>query len=77
MKTRYFLISYSWSKTNGEFGFGNILNYGENFPNQDQINNFLKEENRINASTILNIFEFKTKKDFEEFKRSENDTTTP
>ena len=65
-KQRYFLVSFSLKE---KLAFGNILLSCENFPSYNYL---LKEINKIdnwiNNVVILNIFEFKNKEDYNNYK---------
>jgi hypothetical protein len=64
---RYFFISFSHS--NG-LGFGNLDIQIEEFPSRDGIERSIREANpemEDTEITILSIFEFKSKEDFEAF----------
>jgi hypothetical protein len=70
---RYFFISYSHN-----LGFGSLTIQLEEFPNEQGIFKTLQEEApgdkdlpKIESITILSLFEFKTKEDFDSFNRSE------
>lgn len=62
---RYFLISFNLKNI---ASVGNILIEYEFFPSKTKINNAVHEQTGKYGDVIVqNIFEFKTKKDFEDF----------
>jgi|WetSurMetagenome_2_1015567.scaffolds.fasta_scaffold1707953_2 hypothetical protein len=63
-KMRYFLISFRWQKELRE-GYGNFWFHIDNFFSLEWIKNRVGFKNII----ILNIYEFKKKKDFDDFER--------
>ena len=70
---RYFFISYSWI-CNALSGFGNLYLSSKKFPAQSVLENhaqnlFKKSIVSLKPNiTILTVFEFKNKKDFNNFK---------
>jgi hypothetical protein len=70
---RAFLISYTWSsgKTSGS---GNVYISGDSFPSNAYIRRELMKDPQINNPVIMNIFEFKSMKDYNDFMSEESDT---
>ncbi len=62
-KMRYFLISFRWKKDWHE-GYGKIWFHINRFPSLEFIKNKAGDEDII----ILNIYEFKNKKDYNDFR---------
>jgi hypothetical protein len=62
---RYFFISYAHS-----LGFGSLTLQLDEFPNEVAIIKTITDEDpNIESITILTLFEFKTKEDFEAYNR--------
>lgn len=60
---RYFFISFSHPA-----GYGRITLQIEEFPSEEAIIKTIQEENQeINGITVLSLFEFKSKEDFDSF----------
>lgn len=60
---RYFFISYAHDK-----GFGTIELILDTFPNHDGVINSVKEQDQtIQNVTVLSVFEFENKEDFNEW----------
>ncbi len=75
MKTRYFLISYVYSAKDNSYGFGEqSLRASHSFPSskdlQNQMIKNVEEDQqgiKVKSVAIINIFEFKNKKDYESY----------
>lgn len=61
---RYFLISYSF-----EDSFGNLFVESNKFPSKKELILHLKEKGKLTKGNIViqNIFEFKSKEDYQKF----------
>ena len=66
---RYFFISYS-VRNNNITAEGNLLISQDKFPNNNYLRNYIDKEYgyEINDLVIMNLFEFKNKKDYLDFK---------
>ncbi len=63
---RYFLISYAYAMPDASFGFGDIPIGHPAFPSRIQIMKLINDDD-IQASCIIGIYEFKNEKDYNSF----------
>ncbi len=66
---RYFLISYFCNENNGTKANGTLTMSSEKFPSSSFIKSTIKNEFDIKELVVLNIFEFNSKEDYEEFEK--------
>ena len=64
---RYFMVSHFHSVGSG-FGFGSYSFDCVGFPSRKHLEFLIEESDEVDKATIQNIFEFKTKEDYDAWK---------